>query len=148
MGRRDKSRSSSNWWADSKEPLPKCKNTYRHGEWRSEVEQHQKFSSDEIGSPSVDLQNTIASPPPNLPPVFARSMTPPTDNSPPADTSELPLYWLPQRILFRHSHGGTGCGSVNNPFFASRASFSNTSKTVSPDAYFRYHQHQPSLTSV
>ena len=76
VGRRDKSRSSSNWWADSKETLPKCKNTYRHGEWRSEVEQHQKFSSDEIGSPRVDLQSTIATPPPNLPSVFARAMTP------------------------------------------------------------------------
>ena len=31
-------------------------------------------------------------------------------------------------------------------FFASRASFSNPSSTVSPDAYFRYHQHEPSLT--
>src|SRR6267143_4296840 len=90
VGRRDKSRSSSNWWADSKEPLPKCKNTYRHVEWRSEVEQHQKFSSDEIGSPSVDLQSTIASPPPILPPVFARSLMPPTDNSPPADTPSFP----------------------------------------------------------
>ena len=48
----------------------------------------------------------------------------------------------------RHSHGGTGCGSAHKPFFASRASFSNPSSTVSPGAYFRYHQHQPSLTSV
>jgi hypothetical protein len=88
VGRRDKSRSASNWWAVSKEPLPKCKNTYRHGEWRSEVEQHQKFSSDEIGSPRVDLQSTIASPPPNLPPVFARSMTPlPTIPRPPTPQS-------------------------------------------------------------
>jgi len=28
------------------------------------VEQYQKFSSDKIGSPNVDLQSTIASPPP------------------------------------------------------------------------------------
>ena len=29
-------------------------------------------------------------------------------------------------------------------FFASRASFSNSSSTASPGAYFRYHRHQPS----
>jgi hypothetical protein len=74
VGRRDKSRSSSNWWTDSEGPLPKCTITYRHGEWRCEVEQYQKFSSDEIGSPNVDLQNTIASPTPMLQPVLARSM--------------------------------------------------------------------------
>jgi hypothetical protein len=55
------------------------------------VEQYQKFSSDEIGSPSVDLQDALASPPPMLLPVFARSMTPPMGNSPPSDTSWLPL---------------------------------------------------------
>ena len=44
---------------------------------------------------------------------------------------------------FRHSHGGTGCGSAHKPFSPSRASFSNPSSTVSPGAYFRYHQHQP-----
>ena len=38
-------------------------------------------------------------------------------------------------FLFRHSHGGTGCGSTHNPFLASRASFSSPSRTVSPDAY-------------
>ena len=48
---------------------------------------------------------------------------------------DVPLH-LPR---FRHSHGGTGCGSAHNPFFASRASFSNPSRTVSPGAYFRYH---------
>jgi len=84
MGRRDKSRSSSNWWANRKEPIPKRKNTYRHGEWRCEVEQHKKFSSHEIGRPSVDLQSTLASTPPMLLPVFARSMTPPGGNSLPA----------------------------------------------------------------
>src|SRR5437868_13279352 len=51
-------------------------------------------------------------------------------------------------MLFRHSHGGTGCGSVHNPFWASRASLSKPSSTAFPGAYFRYHQHQPSLTSV
>jgi hypothetical protein len=40
----------------------------------------------------------------------------------------------PDRVLlpFRHSHGGTGCGSAHKPFLASRASFSNPSSTVSP----------------
>ena len=54
------------------------------------MEQYQKFPSDEIGSPRVDLQDAIASPTPMLPPVFARSMTPPTGNSPPLDTPLLP----------------------------------------------------------
>jgi hypothetical protein len=48
---------------------------------------------------------------------------------------------------FRHSQGGTGCGSTHKPFCFSRASFSTPSSTVSPGAYFRYHQHQPCLTS-
>ena len=48
-----------------------------------------------------------------------------------------------QRFFFLHSHGGTGCGSAHKPFFASRASFSRPSSTVSSGAYFRYHQHQP-----
>ncbi len=39
-------------------------------------------------------------------------------------------------------------GSAHNPFRLSLASFSNPSSTVSLGAYFRYHQHQPSLTSV
>jgi hypothetical protein len=47
----------------------------------------------------------------------------------------------------RHAHGGTGCGSTHKPILASRASFSNPSSPVSPGAYFRYHQHQPCLTS-
>jgi hypothetical protein len=47
----------------------------------------------------------------------------------------------------RHSHGSTGRGAAHTPFLASRASFSNPSSTVSPGAYFRYHQHQPCLTS-
>jgi len=67
-----------------------------------------------------------------------------TDNS----ARSAPLYWRPQRVLFRHSHGGMGAGSTHNPFLASRASFSSPSRTVSPSAYFRYHQHQPFLTSV
>jgi len=50
--------------------------------------------------------------------------------------------------LFLHSHGGTGCGSAHNPFMASRASRSNPSSTLSPGAYFRYHQHQPSSTNL
>jgi len=37
-----------------------------------------------------------------------------------------------------------GCGSAHKPFRASRASFSSLSSTVSPGAYLRYHQHQPS----
>ena len=54
---------------------------------------------------------------------------------------------LPSAI-FRHSHGGTGCGSAHKPFRPARASFSSPSSTVSTGAYVRYHQHQPSLTSV
>ena len=46
---------------------------------------------------------------------------------------------------FRHSHGGTGCGSSHNSFRSSRASDSNISSTVFPGAYFRYHQHHPHL---
>jgi hypothetical protein len=45
------------------------------------------------------------------------------------------------RYRFRHSHGGTGCESTHKPFFTSRASLSNPSSTVSPGAYFQYHQH-------
>ena len=33
-------------------------------------------------------------------------------------------------------------------FRSSRASHSNRSSTVSPGAYFRYHQHHPSLTNM
>jgi hypothetical protein len=47
-------------------------------------------------------------------------------------------------LRFRHSHGGTGCGSAHKPILASRAFFSNPSSTVSPGAYFRYH-HPDSL---
>ena len=62
------------------------------------------------------------------------------------------MAWPPQTVKTQgippgHSHGGTGFGSAHNPFFASRACFSNPSSTVSAGAYFRYHQHQPSLTS-
>jgi len=49
---------------------------------------------------------------------------------------------------FRHSHGGIGCGLAYKPFLASRAVCFNPSSTVSPGAYFRYRQHQPSLTSM
>ncbi|HLA61369.1 MAG TPA: hypothetical protein VK626_03910, partial [Nitrospiraceae bacterium] len=69
-GRRDKSRASSDWWTDSEGPLPKCTNTYWHGEWRCEVGQYQKFSSDEIGSPRIDLHDAIASLTPILLPVL------------------------------------------------------------------------------
>jgi len=41
-----------------------------------------------------------------------------------------------------------GYGSAYKPFRAARASCSNPSSTVSPDTYFRSHQHQPPLTSV
>ena len=55
-------------------------------------------------------------------------------------------------ILFDHDGDGvkTATGwiaSAHKPFFASRASVSSRSSTVSPDAYFLYHQHQPCLTS-
>ncbi len=49
--------------------------------------------------------------------------------------------------MFRHSHGGTGCGSAHSPRLPARASDSNCSNVVFPGAYFRYHQHQPSLTN-
>lgn len=51
------------------------------------------------------------------------------------------------RLRLRHSHGGTGRGSAQSPFFASRASFSSHARKVCSGAYFRYHQHQPSMTS-
>jgi hypothetical protein len=53
----------------------------------------------------------------------------------PSPATLPPLQW---RLRLRMAH---------NPFFASRESFSNPSRTVSPCAYFRYHQHQPCLTS-
>ena len=53
----------------------------------------------------------------------------------------------PRRAL-RYTHGGIGAGSAHRPIFASRASCSSLSSSVSPGAYFRYHQHQPSLTRV
>ena len=49
---------------------------------------------------------------------------------------------------FRYIHGGTGPGSTHKPFRPACASLSNCSSTVSVGAYFRYHQHRPSLTSV
>jgi hypothetical protein len=39
------------------------------------------------------------------------------------------------------------CGSAHTPILASRASFSSPFSTVSPGAYFRYHQHQSCFTS-
>ena len=51
-------------------------------------------------------------------------------------------------FIFRHSHGGIGCGSAHKPFLAFRASASRLSSSLFSGAYFRYHQHQPSLTSV
>ena len=56
----------------------------------------------------------------------------------------IPYY----RLIFRHSHGGTGCGSAHKPILASRASCSSPSSIVSPVAYFLYHQHQRSLISA
>src|SRR6185436_14207369 len=52
-----------------------------------------------------------------------------------------------RNFFFLHSHGGMGCGSAHNPRLASRALVSNCSSVTFPDAYFRYHQHQPFLTS-
>jgi len=40
-----------------------------------------------------------------------------------------------------------GADQPTSPFLASRASASNCSSILSPGAYFRYHQHQPSLIS-
>ena len=57
------------------------------------------------------------------------------------------LMGLRVRLDLRYSHGGTGCGSVHNPFRPSRASPSSPSRTVSPGAYRRYHQHQPCSTN-
>jgi hypothetical protein len=51
-------------------------------------------------------------------------------------------------FLFRHSHGGTGFGSAHSPRLSALATASNISNLVSEGAYFRNHQHQPSLTSV
>jgi hypothetical protein len=41
-----------------------------------------------------------------------------------------------------------GEGAIQNPFLGTLASFSSPSNLASSDAYFRYHQHQPSLTRV
>jgi hypothetical protein len=46
-------------------------------------------------------------------------------------------------LRFRHSHGGTGCGSAHKPRFASCASFSSASRSVSPGPYF-----QPTSTGL
>jgi hypothetical protein len=51
-----------------------------------------------------------------------------------------PIHYIQFYRPCRHSHGGTGFRSTHKPFFASRVSFSNPSSTVSPGAYFRYHQ--------
>src|SRR5262249_30112358 len=51
------------------------------------------------------------------------------------------------RLALRYTHGRGETGSAHNPLLASPASFSNPSSTVSPGAYFRYHQHHPSFTS-
>jgi len=51
------------------------------------------------------------------------------------------------RVLFPHSHAGMGWGSSHKPSFAPRASASRVFGFAFPCAYFRYHQHQPSLTS-
>lgn len=60
---------------------------------------------------------------------------------------KLPFQHIPARLpllLFLNFHGGTGEASVHNSSFASRASPSNLSSTVS---FGTYHQHQPLLTS-
>jgi hypothetical protein len=44
--------------------------------------------------------------------------------------------------------GGNRCLPQYPRDFTSRASTSSLSSTVSPGAYFRYHQHQPSFTGV
>jgi hypothetical protein len=41
------------------------------------------------------------------------------------DRPFLPIDTVPLGYRFRHSHGGTGCGSAHNPFLSSRASLSN-----------------------
>ena len=66
----------------------------------------------------------------------------PIFNAPPSRYPPASAYF------FFHSHGGTGCRSAHNPFCVFLASVSNPSSTVLPGAYFRYHQHQPSLTNV
>ena len=62
------------------------------------------------------------------------------------------LMWSMSRPLLKRSTvrmaGGRGAGSTHKTFLASHASFSIPSSSVSASAYFRYHQHQPSLTSV
>ena len=76
--------------------------------------------------------------------IYARKST---DQTGVSNESREPGRQPAHLLRFRHSHGGTGCGSNHSPLPPSRASFSNPSSTVSPGAYFRYHQHQPCLTS-
>src|SRR5262249_21639056 len=51
------------------------------------------------------------------------------------------------RLSFPPPHGGTDCESAHSPSPAPRARRSSSSRITFPGAYFRYHQHQPSLTS-
>src|ERR1700675_106159 len=55
-----------------------------------------------------------------------------------------PLHWRPQRVLFRHCHGGICVAPTHKPCFVSRACCSSLANSVFLGAYFRYHQHQPS----
>ncbi len=51
-------------------------------------------------------------------------------------------------LALREAHGGMGAESTHKPFLISRASFSIFSSSLSPGAYFLYHQHQSYMTNV
>ena len=46
-------------------------------------------------------------------------------------------------FLFRHSHGGSGCGSAHKPIPDVRALISSSSRITSPGAFFWYYLHTP-----
>src|SRR6476660_10524531 len=60
-----------------------------------------------------------------------------------ASATNHPIPYFP----FRYDQGGTGLELLQTPYLPLRASPCNPSSTVSPGAYFLYHQHHPSLTS-
>src|SRR5437870_1416438 len=62
----------------------------------------------------------------------------------PEKSMEPPL--SPYRCWFRHSHGGTGAGSLQSPRFVARASASSSASSVSLGTYWRYHHARPART--
>jgi hypothetical protein len=62
----------------------------------------------------------------------------------------IPRTMIPPQLPLTFSATPTAAPAAettHKPFLASLASVSSPSNTTSPGAYFRYHQHQPSLTS-